>query len=101
MIFLNPTEDLATSDPEREWAIFVWQRDSLTFRKYTILRRDGFRCGYCGCDLLADYDLWRTATIDHIWPRCKGGKDRPSNLIACCSCCNQLKSPRMNCLDRG
>ncbi|MFT4234567.1 MAG: HNH endonuclease [Microbacterium sp.] len=50
-----------------------------------VLRRDGFRCGYCGA---------AATTIDHIQPRSRGGVDSWENLVACCLKCNNIKSDR-------
>lgn len=50
-----------------------------------ILTRDSSRCGYCGSH--AD-------TIDHIFPKSRGGKDTWENLISACLACNQKKRNR-------
>ena len=48
-----------------------------------ILRRDRGRCQYCGSrDQL---------TIDHVFPRSRGGKDTWENLVAACVPCNNRK----------
>jgi len=52
-----------------------------------ILRRDGFKCAYCG---RSDLPL----TIDHIIPKAKGGTDSWENLISACTRCNNLKGDR-------
>jgi 5-methylcytosine-specific restriction endonuclease McrA len=52
-----------------------------------ILRRDGFKCAYCG---RSDLPL----TIDHIIPRAKGGSDSWENLISACTFCNNHKGDR-------
>ena len=49
-----------------------------------ILKRDGYRCAYCGRG-----DL--TLTLDHIIPRSKGGQDTWENLVAACLPCNNKK----------
>lgn len=51
--------------------------------RYRIMRRDGFRCRYCG----------RSASetrlhIDHAQPVSAGGSDDPLNLITACEGCN-------------
>lgn len=51
----------------------------------SILHRDRNRCGYCG-------DL--ANTIDHIFPRSRGGLDTWDNLISACFACNQRKRNR-------
>jgi len=50
--------------------------------------RAGFRCEYCGKDLLAsyeDYDLWQ---VDHIIPN---GDNGIENLALSCKFCNFVK----------
>ena len=50
-----------------------------------VLRRDGHRCAYCGK---------AAATIDHVVPRSRGGRDAWENLVACCLRCNNVKGDR-------
>ena len=51
-----------------------------------VIRRDGFRCQYCGSrDKL---------TIDHVLPRSRGGRDSWENLVAACVPCNNRKGNR-------
>jgi 5-methylcytosine-specific restriction endonuclease McrA len=50
-----------------------------------VLRRDGFRCAYCG---------GHATTVDHILPRSRGGQDSWENLVACCIRCNNVKGDR-------
>lgn len=50
-----------------------------------VLRRDEHRCCYCGTS---------AATIDHVLPRSRGGRDTWDNLVACCLRCNNSKSDR-------
>jgi 5-methylcytosine-specific restriction endonuclease McrA len=50
-----------------------------------VLRRDGYRCVYCGK---------AASTIDHILPRSRGGADSWENLAACCLRCNNVKGDR-------
>jgi 5-methylcytosine-specific restriction endonuclease McrA len=48
-----------------------------------IFRRDRGRCQYCGSrDQL---------TIDHVFPKSRGGKDTWENLVAACVPCNNRK----------
>jgi len=54
-----------------------------------ILRRDQYSCQYCGIDLCD-----KTATVDHIVPRCKGGGSTWVNLVAACKDCNLHKGNR-------
>lgn len=52
-----------------------------------ILKRDNFKCGYCG---RSDLPL----TVDHIIPRARGGEDVWDNLITACVSCNNRKGDR-------
>jgi 5-methylcytosine-specific restriction endonuclease McrA len=52
-----------------------------------ILRRDGYKCAYCGRG-----DL--TLTIDHIIPKARGGDDAWENLVSACTNCNNQKGDR-------
>lgn len=54
--------------------------------KAAIYRRDNNTCQYCGST--------RNLTIDHLIPRCRGGKDLWENLLLACSRCNTLKGHR-------
>jgi 5-methylcytosine-specific restriction endonuclease McrA len=52
-----------------------------------ILRRDGYKCGYCGRG-----DI--TLTVDHIVPKAQGGVDAWENLVTACTVCNNKKGDR-------
>lgn len=54
-----------------------------------IFLRDAYSCGYCGCELTAD-----SATIDHVLPRSRGGRNTWANLVTCCGRCNRHKADR-------
>ncbi len=51
-----------------------------------ILRRDRFRCQYCGSR--------EKLTVDHVLPRSRGGGDTWRNLVAACTSCNNRKGNR-------
>lgn len=55
--------------------------------RFNVLRRDGFRCRYCGKSAPEGAIL----EIDHVVPRALGGTDDPTNLVACCGECNMGK----------
>jgi hypothetical protein len=60
-----------------------------------ILKRDGFRCRYCGLDGSASFESALAMSVDFVVPRARKGKKDPSNLVACCRSCNMIKSTRM------
>ena len=45
----------------------------------------GYPCHYCGQP---------ASTIDHVWPKSRGGDDHRNNLVRACSTCNSSKGTR-------
>lgn len=60
------------------------RRKAIAFSKKNILRRDNFTCQYCG---ISDKFL----TVDHIFPKSRGGKSNWSNVVVACKPCNLKK----------
>lgn len=61
----------------------------VNFNRKTIYKRDGHRCQYCGCKP-GDGEL----SIDHVLPRCQGGKTTWENCVLACVACNAQKEGR-------
>lgn len=61
-----------------------------TRTRFEVLKRDEFRCAYCGTAAEAA-DLH----VDHIVPTSRGGTDEITNLITACSSCNLGKSNKL------
>ncbi len=55
-------------------------------RRYRILKRDGFRCRYCGAHG-SEVEL----QVDHVQPVSSGGSNALSNLMTACRRCNSGK----------
>jgi 5-methylcytosine-specific restriction endonuclease McrA len=55
--------------------------------KKNILKRDGYRCQYCGKNS-------QPMTIDHVIPKSFGGKETWENLVCACEKCNTTKADR-------
>lgn len=55
--------------------------------RFEILRRDGFRCTYCG-ETPSEAELH----VDHVVPQALGGQDIPENLVTACEPCNSGKA---------
>lgn len=51
--------------------------------RFAVLRRDGFRCAYCG-----QYPPKVKLEVDHITPVAHGGENDMFNLITACNVCN-------------
>lgn len=58
--------------------------------RFSVLKRDGFRCQYCGADPKKDESV--ILHVDHIIPKSKGGGDEMENLVTSCFKCNIGKS---------
>lgn len=55
--------------------------------RFEVLRRDGFRCRYCGADAAT-----ATLEVDHVMPVALGGADDLDNLVTSCGPCNDGKA---------
>lgn len=56
------------------------------FSRINVLKRDGFKCQYCG-RVLSRHSL----TLDHVLPRSFGGKTSWENIATSCKRCNSKK----------
>ena len=56
------------------------------YNRGVVLARDAYQCQYCGRRLAL-----RDATIDHVVPRSRGGKNHWTNCVASCKNCNRRK----------
>lgn len=55
-----------------------------------IYKRDNHTCQYCGKKAPVDIDF-EDLTIDHILPKCQGGKTSWENMALACVACNRKK----------
>jgi 5-methylcytosine-specific restriction endonuclease McrA len=65
------------------------RREASGMRRLRIYMRDKFRCQYCG-EKHSPAEL----TLDHIFPRSRGGENTPVNIVAACLACNNRKGSR-------
>lgn len=61
----------------------------LRYSRVSIFRRDNFTCQYCGQEKKRP-----ELTVDHIIPKCKGGKSTWLNITTACRDCNWRKADR-------
>jgi len=59
--------------------------DEMKWTRTRMLQRDHYTCGYCG---------EKGNTVDHIFPRSRGGKFTWENTITACRKCNGEKADR-------
>ena len=69
----------------RRYVQVPYRKVSLT--RANVFRRDGYKCGYCGSR--------QHLTLDHVLPRCRGGRDSWDNLVTACQSCNTKKGNRL------
>lgn len=62
-------------------------RPRVKLSKREIFRRDRYTCQYCG-------RKGHPLTIDHVWPRNRGGGYTWQNLVSACPACNRRKGNR-------
>jgi 5-methylcytosine-specific restriction endonuclease McrA len=60
-----------------------------------ILKRDHYRCQYCGLDGSTSFESYLVMTVDFVIPRARGGKKEPRNLVTACRPCNLIKGRRV------
>jgi 5-methylcytosine-specific restriction endonuclease McrA len=70
-------------------SINVTLNKKVPFSKRNIFVRDSYLCQYCGKELNV-----KTATVDHIIPQAKGGKNSYTNCVCSCKTCNQWKADK-------
>lgn len=59
------------------------------FRRKVLFSRDNYRCQYCDKELSL-----RTMTVDHVIPKCRGGKTTWQNCVVACFNCNEKKGDK-------
>jgi hypothetical protein len=60
-----------------------------SYNRGTVLARDNFKCQYCDKQM-----SFRDATIDHVLPKSRGGRNHWLNCVASCKSCNRRKNNR-------
>ena len=58
----------------------------IALSRHNVMKRDHFQCQYCGSN--------RNLTLDHLFPRSRGGKATWTNLVTACNRCNTRKGDR-------
>ncbi len=57
-------------------------------RWHKVFERDRGYCRYCGCDLLATFEHYYFAEVDHLLPHSAPSRDELENLVLACRACN-------------
>ena len=61
-------------------------RTHVGLSRRAVFARDGWRCAYC---------RGPAETIDHVFPRSRGGRHAWENVVAACARCNHRKADRL------
>lgn len=96
--FRSPSITLAVPTVVRLRRYVKVPRRNATWSKKAILERDNYTCIYCGIfasqlqrgQMLAKADF----TIDHLFPRSRGGANSWGNTACACPICNNRKGSR-------
>lgn len=67
-------------------AVHKFRKTKVNLNKATVCKRDGYRCQYCS-RLFPETKL----SLDHVVPKCRGGKLEWTNVVASCLKCNVAK----------
>ncbi len=71
----------------RKYVRVIFDRLSqVSYNKRNVHLRDNYICQYCSVKCKD-----REATIDHIVPESKGGRETWENTVTCCKACNRKK----------
>jgi hypothetical protein len=62
---------------------------AVRFSRKNVWLRDEGKCQYCAKEV-----KYSEYTIDHVKPRCYGGKSSWENVVVCCYSCNQKKAEK-------
>ena len=57
-------------------------------RWHEVFERDRGHCRYCGCDLLATFEHYYFAEVDHLLPHSAEDRDELKNIVLACRACN-------------
>jgi D-alanyl-D-alanine carboxypeptidase len=82
----------------------------LNHKRMRVFVSKGLKCAYCeksGIYLISAVDRFGSIhidiytknfelmTVDHVYPKCKGGSDDLSNLVPACESCNRRKGSKL------
>lgn len=86
------TQSVESKQADRDQSLHgTRKREPIPSRlRFDVLRRDGFRCYYCGRTAADGVKLH----VDHIEPLAEGGRTIIENLVAACDTCNLGKGSR-------
>ena len=71
----------------RKYVRVLYERiTNVSYTKRNVHLRDAYICQYCGTRIRE-----QAATLDHVIPESRGGKNTWENTVTCCKSCNLIK----------
>jgi 5-methylcytosine-specific restriction endonuclease McrA len=61
-------------------------------KKADVWSKTGGKCFYCGSQTIPFGSFKASFSVDHLWPRIRGGGDNIENLVPSCHRCNSQKN---------
>ena len=86
-IIRSPSTDFPRPSVIRLVYLVKRPRPQMRLTRREVFLRDRFTCQYCGRQ-------GRDLTLDHVFPRHRGGRHTWENLVAACKSCNHHKAGR-------
>jgi 5-methylcytosine-specific restriction endonuclease McrA len=86
-VIRTPTRDYTLPSVIRLVYLIKRPRPQMRLSRREVFIRDRYTCQYCGKQ---SKDL----TLDHVFPRHRGGKHSWDNLVSACKACNHRKAGR-------
>lgn len=68
----------------------VGNLNNVKFNRVNVFYRDNFTCQYCRTKFKAS-----ELTLDHVYPKSKGGKSEWTNIVTACGKCNNKKADKL------
>ena len=68
---------------------FIRKINLVSYSRKKVFERDQYVCQYCKIKVSQ-----KTATIDHVIPKSKGGKNTWTNTVTSCDACNSKKGSK-------
>lgn len=62
--------------------------DALRGYAFEVLKRDRFKCRYCGLDGKLSFVNWLSLSWDHLLPKGHAKRDEPEFIVTACKFCN-------------
>jgi 5-methylcytosine-specific restriction endonuclease McrA len=94
VVYVVPTK----AELRKTYGEWFWLADKLVRKIHlrTILsERQNHRCAICGRATNLEKTSKARATVEHVLPVCRGGRDHPDDCVMACWRCNQKRRDKV------